>query len=463
MSEPGATKDPQQAQTTEGALVQGSLWRAIWTMSWPLMLTTVSVSIIGLVDMYCAGTISAASQAAVGVSEQILFLFMVFIMSVSVGTTALVSRAAGAGDMKEACKSSAQSISLSLAMGLILSVISLTCARFGLQAFSEAHDATVLAQGYLGVYSLYLIPFSVISIINAAFRAIGDAKTPLLIVACVTVVNILGDFATVFWNWPVSGLGIRGIALSGITGSALGASLGLFFLSRSPLKNSLSHLWPLSFSYVERTLKVGVPSGLQRLGWSLSVFVLFKILARCLHPTQAIAAWTIGMRLESLLFMPLMALSLAVSSIVGQNLGAHRVDRAFDAGWKVTGIGIMMMIILGALMFTFAPVLAHLMTKDQYAVAYVTDYMRINAISEPFLALTMILGGALQGAGDTRTPMLITVASHWIFRLPLAYMIALTLNHGPIGVWISMSLSSLVSASLTTWRFQSKAWVKTKV
>jgi Na+-driven multidrug efflux pump len=169
------------------------------------------------------------------------------------------------------------------------------------------------------------------------------------------------------------------------------------------------------------------------------------------------------MRLEALLFMPLMALSLAVSSIVGQNLGANRIDRAVSAGWKVTGVGIVLMLILGAALFYFAPDLAARMTQDPDAIAYTTRYLQINALGEPLLALTMILGGALQGAGDTRTPMIITLCSHWVFRLPIAWFLALKLGFGPTGVWLAMASSAMVSASLTTFWFNSKKWVKTKV
>jgi putative MATE family efflux protein len=399
----------------------------------------------------------------VGISEQILFLFMVLIMSIGVGTTAIVSRAAGAGDLKEASHSAAQSISFSFGLGLCLCLLSLTCAHLGFRLSEGASDATTMSRGYLSVYSFYLIPFSIVSIINAAFRAIGDAKTPLLIVACMTCLNIVGDYATVLGNWPVAGLGVKGIAASGITASCLGAALGFFFLSRSPIKGALNSLFPVHFSYVKRILSIGIPSGLQRLGWSLSVFALFAILARCPHPTQALAAWTIGMRLEALLFMPLMALSLAVASIVGQNLGAKRVDRATRAGWHVTGIGVILMLVLGTLLYFFAPELAAQMTSDPATIDYVVAYLKVNAFSEPMLALSMILGGALQGAGDTRTPMLITVLSHWLVRLPLAWLLALKLGYGPNGAWLSMLGSTVVSASLTTWRFQSKAWVKAKV
>ncbi|HEY9775346.1 MAG TPA: MATE family efflux transporter [Planktothrix sp.] len=463
MTQSRSESTANQASTGEGRLVQGSLWNAIWTMSWPLLLMTTSASLIGLVDMQVAGKLGSIQQAAVGVSEQCIFLFMIFIMSISVGTTALVSRAAGAGNHGEAVQSAAQSLTLSFCMGIILCILSLCCAQYGLQLFSQAPDVVAIGKRYLGIYSLFLLPFSIGSIINASFRAVGDAKTPLVIVGCQTVVNIALDYATVLGNWPVPNLGLSGLAISGITANSIGAVIGLILLSRSQLSGALKRLWPVFPSYVKRILKVGFPSAIQRLGWSMSVFVLFFILTQCAHPPQAIAAWTIGMRVEGLIFMPLMALSLSVSSIVGQNLGAQRYDRAISAGWKVTWIGVVLMVIMGTVLFIFAPQFANMMSTDPETIHFVTDYLRINALSEPFLSLGMVLGGALQGAGDTRTPMLITLCCHWGIRLPLAYFFALQMHMGPNGAWIAMNISVILMGLFTSWWFQSKKWLKTQV
>jgi len=463
MTKSQASSPSDQAADSESSLVHGSLWRAIWSMSWPLLLTTTSSSLIGLVDMQVAGSLGSTQQAAVGISEQILFLFMIFIMSIGVGTTAMVSRAWGAGNKAEAVECASQSISLSFGMGVILCLMSLTCARWGLRLFSAAPDVVALATNYLAVYSLFLLPFSIVSIINASYRAIGDAKTPLMIVGCMTVLNIAGDYATVRGNWPVPGLGLLGIAISGMTASWVGSMLGIFFIRRSPLRSCLQHLLPVYFSYVKRILHIGIPSALQRLGWSLSVFVLFFILTRCGHPTEAIASWTIGMRVEGLMFMPLMALSLAVSSIVGQSLGAKKVDRAVSAGWKTTWMGVAMMVVMGTALIVFAPYMAHVMSKDPQTIEYVTGYLRINGLAEPFLALGMILSGALQGAGDTRTPMWITLVCHWVIRLPLAWLLSVSCDQGPNGAWTAMALSVVVMGMLAAWRFNSKGWIKIKV
>jgi len=457
------TSDKPKWQASKAPLVSGSLWRAIWIMSWPLLLTTISGSIMGMVDIQVAGFIGSAAQAAVGLSEQIIFLFMIFIMSVSIGTTAVVSRSFGAGETADSIIATSQSLALSLIMGLALALLALCTARLVLPVFSSSAQVIEQAQLYLSIFSIYLMPFSVLSIVNAAFRAIGDAKTPLAVVLATTAVTITGDYLTVVGNWPIPGLGIKGIALSAVVGSTMGSTIALWRLHCSPLKESLRHIWPPAFAAMSRVVNVGIPSAFQRLSWAGAVFVLFFILSRCQHPTEGLASWTIGMRVEGLVFMPLMALSLAVSSIVGQNLGARQVDRAFTAGWHVTWIGVAMMIVLAVLIFVFAEPFAHFMSRDPQTISYTAAYLRINALAEPFLAVGMVLGGALQGAGDTRAPMWISIFSNWIVRLPLAWLLSLRLGLGPDGAWISMTVSVILMGLLTAWRFQSGGWVKVRV
>jgi putative MATE family efflux protein len=445
------------------SLTEGNLWSAIWIMSWPLLLTTVAHSLVGMVDVQVAGMLGSTTQAAVGLAEQVLFLFMIFLMSLGVGTTALVARAYGEKKIEEVNHFTGQSLALSIIIGLVLTVVAVAGANFLLPLFSGTKEIVDAGAVYLAIYGLYLVPFSLICIANAAFRAIGDAKTPLLIVTAEVVVNIIGDYATVVGNWPVPGLGIRGIAYSAIVGAIIGSAIAIYRLYTSPLKDSVKYLTPISGKTLHRLLDIGIPSAFQRLGWAGSTFALFFILSKLKDPTAALAAWTIGIRVEGILFMPLVALSLAVGSIVGQNLGANQNERAIKAGWHVTGIGVVMMLVLSTAVYVFAPQLADFMSDDPATITHTASYLQINALAEPFLAVNMILSGGLQGAGDTKIPMWISLFCNWIVRLPLAWYLAITIGQGPLGAWIAMSTSIAVSAFMIAYRFQTGTWIKTRV
>ena len=456
-------KLPQEKGALTANLATGSLMKAIWSMSWPLMVTTVSSSLVGLADMHVAGFLGSASQAAVGVSEQVLFILMIFIMSTGVGTQALVSRATGAEDQEEAARATGQSLLFAVLMGLALLVLAKLGAHKIVGLFSGSPAVADIGAHYLSIYCLYLIPFSLVNIINSAFRAIGDSRTTLIIMLVSTAINIAGDYLTVLHNWPVPGLGVEGIAWSGVVGSSLGACAAFVFLLRSPLKSCTSYMQPFIGSVLKRLVKIGIPAALQRLGWGLSTFVIFFILRMLDHPTEALAAWTIGIRVEGLVFMPLMALGLSVAAIVGQNLGAKQEERAFKAGWHVTLIGVAMMLVSCGLLFIFSGPVSDIMTKDHATSAITASYIRYNAVAGPFLALAMVLSSALQGAGDTKTPMIISYITNWAIRLPVAYFFAITMKMGSDGAWMSMTLSVAAMGILTAMRYQSRAWLKTKV
>jgi putative MATE family efflux protein len=402
-------------------------------------------------------------QAAVGLSEHVMFLFMVFLMSISTGTTAIVARHFGERDIKSASYATAQSLILSLIAGLVLSAMSFQLSHLLLPLFARSPEVLNYGREYLSVYGWYLIPFSVTCISNAAFRAIGDAKTPLLVMAVQVVINVVGDYLLVCANWPVAGLGIKGIAWSTVLGSALGALMSVFLIARSPLSQALKQMQSVSSDMQLKLLRIGLPSAFQRLGWAASVLVMFFILRLVKEPTAALASWTIGMRVEGLLFMPLMALSLSVSSIVGQNLGAKREDRAVKAGWDVSWIGVGLMILLGGAIFAFSEQIATIMTADHQTRILTAQYLRINSLSEPFLALAMILSGALQGAGDTKMPMFVSLFTNWIIRLPLAWFLALVVGLETSGVWWAMTSSVVVYALIMIWRYKEGSWLRIKV
>lgn len=450
-------------KSSETNLAQGNLWRAIWVMSWPLIITTVASSIVGVVDVQVAGWLGPDSQAAVGLSEHVIFIFMVILLSVGVGTTAIVSREFGASELKSAQNVAAQSLGLAAFTGVTLSLLAFFIAKFLLPLFTKSPE--VLAQGvdFLSVYGIYLIPFSIVCTANAIFRAVGDAKTTLCVVLSEVIVNIAGDYLTVVGNWPVPGLGIRGLALSAIAGAIVAAVLAVIMLRRSVLAPGLARLNEIQLSVYKRILQIGLPTALHRASWAVSILVLFFILAMVDKPTPALASWTIGVRVEGLVFMPLMALSLAVSSIVGQSLGAGLEDRAMKAGWSVTLIGVIMMLVLSFALYFGADSLARFMTHDPCTIIFTASYLRINALGEPFLAVNMILSGALQGAGDTRIPMLISIFSSWAVRLPLSWFLAIQLGWGVDGVWYSMITSIIVFAVIVAVRYQSGLWIKTKV
>jgi putative MATE family efflux protein len=427
------------------------------------MLAIICTSLVSVVDVQVAGFIGPSAQAAVGLSEQLLFKFTIFLLSIATGTTAIVSRAWGGNNNDDAVYATGQSLSFSLLLGIILTIAATAGAHFIVPLLANSPDVISQADMYLTIYALYLVPFSVVCISNAAFRAIGNARATLAIVFIELVINVAGDYLTVVGNWPVPGLGIRGIAGSSIVGALVAASLTLYLISRSPLRASLTKMLPISIDALKRVLSVGLPSAFHGLSWSTSIFVVFFLLKGVENPTAALAAWTIGMRIESLIEIPLVALRMAVGPIVGQCLGAKNPDRAVRGCWWVASIGVILMALTAGALFLLAQPVAHIFSRDPKTIACTVSYLSIGAWALPARALDSVLIGALHGAGDTRGPMWIFVFTNWIVRLPLAWWLCFVVGWGSAGVWLAITVSAILGAGLIVGRFFTGSWKMQRV
>ncbi len=443
-------------------LSSGSLWKAIWRMSYPLLISTVSNSTIGIADVQVAKYLGTISQASVGIGEQVLFLFEVIIISMGVGTTALISKAWGANEKNKAQILLISSLGFTVVLSILLLFIQYFSGGYILKLLNLKPDVLALATKYLQTYSWFYIPFSFVVTFNASFRSIGDAKMQMMVVLTITILNILLDFLLVYLKFPLTLFGTNGIALASITATSIGAVLALFLYTKSALFN-LSIFKPkyINFEYIKSIVKIGFPAAIQRMNWVISVFVLFYIFSTCCHSTSAIAAWSVGLRIEALLFMPLVALSLSVTPIVGQSIGAHNYKRAYDATLKVVKVAVSLMLVCSVLMYLASGYLAKLSSLDSETIKLVACYLKFNAVAEPFLAVTMVITGALQGASDTKFAMLISLIANWCIRLPVAYYLALKL--GPVGVFIAMVISNTFSTIIMTIYFAKLKWLQLDV
>jgi Na+-driven multidrug efflux pump len=203
---------------------------------------------------------------------------------------------------------------------------------------------------------------------------------------------------------------------------------------------------------------------LLQVSWNAGNIVLYNILGR-LHEGSitAMAAFTSGLRIEALIYMPMFALNMAASVLTGQNLGAGDPGRAEKIGWKISYIGVAFVSLMSLLIFIWADNVASPIAQDRYVLEETVRYLRIMMLSEPLMALSLIMGGCLQGAGDTKGVMLVIVSALWIIRLPLAYVLAVSAGYGAFGVWMAMVISMCFQGTLMTLRFRKGRWKLTKI
>jgi len=285
-----------------------------------------------------------------------------------------------------------------------------------------------------------------------------------MIMMLITLQVILLDFGLCIWPLHV---GIAGIGMSWGIASILGLLLSFKILKKSEIGECLNvktMLGEASWEWFGRLMKIGIPACVQDLSWVGGNFALFMILAHTADPTTCQASWAVGLRLEEMLGgFPIYALSMAVGTIVGQNLGAKQSDRAERAGWQVAALGAGINAVVAAVLYFGAQPLAHLMSSDPKVIACSIQYLQIIGLCQPFVAIWLILMGAMNGAGYTRWPMWASVACLTGIRLPLAWYLTVTLGYGPIGTWVAIASTCVVVGLLHIWCFRSGAWKLQKV
>jgi MATE family multidrug resistance protein len=201
-----------------------------------------------------------------------------------------------------------------------------------------------------------------------------------------------------------------------------------------------------------------------QIAWNFGTIVLYNILGRLGEASiTALAAIANGLRIEAMIFLPAFALNMSASVLIGQNLGAGNPDRAERVGWRIAAAGIVLLSAMAVVVFIRAEDFAALVARDSAVLAETARYLRYNMMGQPFIALSLSLGGGLQGAGDTRGTMWVIIIAVWLIRLPLAWMLALPLGFGAAGVWAAMVASMICQGLLMARRFHGGRWKELKL
>ena len=444
-------------------IVNGNVWKTVWWLAWPSVITMLLQTANGLVDIAFVGRLSADALSGVGLAGQIMMILMSISTAVSVGTTALVARFVGGNRRKEAEEAVRQSILLSLAISVISGLSAFLVGPWLIREMGGTGEGLRLGVVYLNILLLGVMPFYLMIILTGVYRGMGDMKTPLIVMSVMTVVSLGGDYLLIFGIGPFPRLGVAGAGIATVLSRVVATVMFLGYLPKSHLGKALHGSWRPILSWFRRILNVGTPAAVQGLLRTAASMTFFGILGRIPEATYAIAALTIGLRMEALAFMPGFAFSVAAASMVGQNLGARRPDRAAKGAWAATWQGIGVMGAMGLFFILFARPIAQIFTNDPKVLPLAASYLWVNGISEPFLAIAMILTGALQGAGETRLPTIATIVTLWFIRLPLCYYLTLTLGLGALGAWIAMSGSTVLAGLATLAVFKLSHWQEIEV
>jgi putative MATE family efflux protein len=422
-----------------------------WSMSWPMTAIMFCTFIIGLVDVYVAGKFGKEIQAAYGIAFQVYFIFSIIGAALTIGSISIIARLF-TSDKKEDCSSTIDTSVAAVGMiGLIMSIIGVASAPLLVRLLQVPEVLKQPAEILLRFYNAGTLFNYVLINSNGILRACKKMRNSLVTMIVVCVANTVLIFFFAF-KMP---FGFKGIALATVISTLLGCLLNSVYLRRLVS-------FPLRFSW--RALKaitvIGWPAGVLQVVWQVGSMLLFVIIGMLPdHAVEIMAAFTNGLRIESVIFLPAFAFNMANAVVVGNLLGKGETEDAFHSGIITTLIGVGIVTVLTLLVMLKARTVAGWLSNNDVVVRESIRYIYISLISEPFMAWGVILGGGLNGAGDTKSVMNSVLISVWLVKLPLSYLFGILFGGGAMAFWWVMNLAMVVQAVLIGRRYFKKRWI----
>jgi MATE family, multidrug efflux pump len=459
----------KKRQTFDRSIVDGPVAAAVWKIAWPSVLQNAIGGLQGIVDHALVGHyVGYTGNAAIGVSWQIFLVVIVFISSLFTGMGVLVSRAAGANDHDKVNRTVYQAFLTAVALSVgILAPIGYVLSPRLLDLVNATPAVRAEALPFLQTMFLYSIGLLMFFMLGGALRAAGDARTPLRLGIAMTILNFVLNIVLIRGAGPIPAFGTRGAAMGTAIASISVSAVGLWLIFAGRLVVHFERSMPHrpDFTIIRALFRFGLPAGIQGVAMNVAGVMLLRFIGSLPESAEAQAAYAVGYaELFSLITWTSVGLMGAAAAVAGQNLGAGRPDRSARAVHIAARVGLGVAAFVGA-MFLLIPdqLLGVFGLNDPTVVQIGRGLLRFLSISGLFITVALTYTGGLQGTGDTRSPLFITLISQVLLPPGICFVLEGTGHLQASGVWTAILVGHMTRCLLSVLRFQQGKWRHIKV
>ncbi|MBO3697038.1 MATE family efflux transporter [Roseivirga sp. E12] len=440
----------------------GSIRKAIFMLSIPMILEMLMESTFALVDIIFVSQVSVNAVATVGLTESVITLLYAVAIGLSMAATAVVARRIGEKDKPGAAKAAVQAIFLGATIAVLIGIAGIIYPKeiLGLMGAEES----LIAEGY-GYTRILIggnITIMLLFLINAVFRGAGDASVAMWTLVLSNGLNIILDPIFIFGLGPIPAYGVEGAAIATTIGRgvAVTGQFMILFFGWGRIKIGIKD-FVINIAVMWNLIKVSLGGiGQFLIGTSSWVF-LMRIMSE--FGSDVLAGYTISIRVMMFTLMPAWGMSNAAATLVGQNLGAKQPERAEISVWKTGKYNAIFMAVISVIYLVFAKYIVGLFSNVEDVVNYGALSLQVIAAGYIFYAYGMVITQSFNGAGDTKTPTVINFFCFWVFQLPFAYLAAVTFDWGPMGVFVAITLAEVLIAMVSIWLFRKGKWKTVQV
>jgi len=444
-------------------LLEGPVLRSLLTLAVPIVLANILQAGYQIIDAFWVGRLGGAAVAAVSVSFPMTFLLIALGAGLAIAGSTLIAQYVGAKNHEMVSHVAAQTLLMVVVVSVVLGTIGYVAAPALLHLMGVGPDVYPGALGFMRVSFVALIFNFTFFVFQAIMRGIGNVTLPIYIVLGTVILNFALDPLFIFGWGPIPAYGVMGAALATLGTQSIAAVIGIAILRLG--KNGI-HVrrkdFKPDFEYIKKAFFLGFPASIEQSARALGLTVMTFLITS--FGTLAIAAYGVGSTILQVVTIPAMGVSMAVSALVGQNIGAGNIDRAARIGRLGAWLGFWVLTGMGVVVFIFAPqFIAFFVPGVPDVIAAGTVLLRIMALSWGFMGVQLGLAGVLRASGNMVMTMVLTLISQWVLQFPLAYVLSEHTSLGIYGLWWAFPVSNVTIALITIGVYAKGDWKKKRI